>query len=41
MGIPDVDLVIAFTGGNYGDVAMFIPQRDYVPRYILPAVFDE
>ena len=38
MGIPDLDLVIAFYGGNYGDPALFIPQREYVPKYILPAV---
>lgn len=38
MGIPDLDLVIAFTGGNYGDPALFIPQRIYVPQFILPSV---
>jgi CubicO group peptidase (beta-lactamase class C family) len=38
MGIPDLDLVIGFTGGNYSDPALFIPQRVYVPEYILPAV---
>ena len=38
MGIPELDLVVAFYGGNYGDPALFIPQRVYVPQYILPAV---
>jgi CubicO group peptidase (beta-lactamase class C family) len=38
MGIPELDLVIAFTGGNYNDPALFIPQRVFVPQRILPAV---
>lgn len=38
MGIPDLDLVIGFTGGNYADRATFTAQRVYVPRYLLPAV---
>lgn len=38
MGIPELDLVIAFYGGNYSDPALFIPQREYVPKFILPAV---
>jgi len=38
MGIPDLDLVIAFTGGNYNDPVLFTGQRVYVPTYILPAV---
>jgi CubicO group peptidase (beta-lactamase class C family) len=38
MGIPALDLVIAFTGGNYNDPALFIPQRVFVPQFILPAV---
>lgn len=38
MGIPDLDLVIAFYGGNYNDPSLFIPQNVYVPEYILPAV---
>lgn len=38
MGIPALDLVIAFYGGNYGDRVLLIPQNVYVPRYILPAV---
>lgn len=38
MAIPDLDLVIAFYGGNYNDPSMFISQNVYVPQYILPAV---
>jgi CubicO group peptidase (beta-lactamase class C family) len=38
MGIPDLDLVIAFTGGNYADASLFIPGRVFVPQFILPAV---
>jgi CubicO group peptidase (beta-lactamase class C family) len=38
MAIPELGLVIAFTGGNYADAALFIPQRKWVPELILPAV---
>jgi len=38
MGIPALDLVIGFTGGNYNDPSLFIPQRMFVPEHILPAV---
>jgi CubicO group peptidase (beta-lactamase class C family) len=38
MAIPDLDLVIAFTGGNYAQAATFTSQRVFVPQYILPAV---
>jgi CubicO group peptidase (beta-lactamase class C family) len=39
MGVPELDLVIAFYGGNYSDPPIsFIPQREYVPRFILTAV---
>lgn len=38
MEIPELDLVIAFTGGNYGDPSHLIPQRKMVPEDILPAV---
>ncbi|HEV2707856.1 MAG TPA: serine hydrolase [Pyrinomonadaceae bacterium] len=38
LGIPELDLVIAFYGGNYADRGTFIPQWIYVPQYILPAI---
>jgi CubicO group peptidase (beta-lactamase class C family) len=38
IGIPDLDLVIAFYGGNYSDPIRSVPQKVYVPQYILPAV---
>jgi CubicO group peptidase (beta-lactamase class C family) len=38
LGIPELDLVVAFFGGNYGDPVSYVPQRVYAPRYILPAV---
>jgi CubicO group peptidase (beta-lactamase class C family) len=40
VGVPDLDLVIAFYGGNYSDPALYVPQRVYVPKHILPAVKD-
>lgn len=36
--IPKLDMVVLFYGGNYQDAATFIPQRRYVPQFILPAV---
>jgi CubicO group peptidase (beta-lactamase class C family) len=38
IGIPDLDLLIAFTGGNYADPVLFRSQREFVPQDILPAV---
>src|SRR5581483_11006953 len=38
MAVPELDLAIAFNGGNYSDAASAIPARDYVPQFILPAV---
>ena len=38
IGIPDLDLLIAFTGGNYADPVLFRSQREFVPDDILPAV---
>jgi CubicO group peptidase (beta-lactamase class C family) len=38
MVVPDLELVIGFWGGNYSDPALFIPQRKYVPEFVLPAV---
>ncbi len=38
MGIPELDLVVAFYGGNYSDPVMFRTQRQLVPEYVLPAI---
>jgi CubicO group peptidase (beta-lactamase class C family) len=38
--IPRLDMVVTFYGANYQDAATFIPQRQYVPRFILSAVTD-
>jgi CubicO group peptidase (beta-lactamase class C family) len=38
MAIPELDLAIGFTGGNYADAGTFTAGREYVPRYILPAL---
>jgi CubicO group peptidase (beta-lactamase class C family) len=38
MAVPELDLVIAFTGGNYSQAATFTSQRVFVPQYVLPAV---
>jgi CubicO group peptidase (beta-lactamase class C family) len=38
MGVPDLDLLVAFYGGNYGDPMTLMAQNVFVPGYILPAV---
>jgi CubicO group peptidase (beta-lactamase class C family) len=38
MAIPDLDLAIAFQGGNYSQPVARLAQEIYVPRFILPAV---
>jgi len=38
IGIPELDLLIAFTGGSYADAVLFRSQREFVPEDILPAV---
>src|SRR5882757_5421574 len=40
MGIPELDLVVAFYAGNYADSAGNVIQQTYVPKYILPAVIE-
>ncbi len=41
MVIPQLGLVIAMNGGNYGDrERTYLPQRVFVPRHVLPAVLD-
>lgn len=41
MGIPDLDVVAAFYGGNYNDRVIFQIQRRLVPEFVLPAVVGE
>ncbi|HEX8736607.1 MAG TPA: serine hydrolase [Pyrinomonadaceae bacterium] len=38
MGIPELDLVIAFYGGNYAHATALTARQIYIPQYILPAV---
>lgn len=38
MGIPELDLLIAFYGGNYSDSVMFRAQDVLIPDYILKSV---
>jgi CubicO group peptidase (beta-lactamase class C family) len=40
MEIPELDLVVGFTGGSYNDPSALIPQRQLVPEHILPAVVE-
>jgi CubicO group peptidase (beta-lactamase class C family) len=36
--VPDLDVVIAFFGGNYSDRVLFRAQEEFIPNYILPAI---
>ena len=38
IGIPELDLAIGFTGGNYSDRVMFTSGAVFVPQHLLPAV---
>jgi CubicO group peptidase (beta-lactamase class C family) len=39
MAVPELDLVVAFMGGNYSDVELLLSKTNpYVPESILPAV---
>ncbi len=40
IGIPALDLVIGFYGGNYNDNSKIPVNEDYVSKWILPAVED-
>ena len=40
MAIPELELVLAFYGGNYNAPGGRTAQRIYVPKYILPAIED-
>lgn len=37
MGVPELDLIIAFFGGNYSDRVLFRAQEVLVPEYVLMA----
>ena len=36
--VPKLDLVVAFYGGNYADRPARIPQQEWMPKFVLPAV---
>jgi CubicO group peptidase (beta-lactamase class C family) len=38
LAVPDLDLLVAFYGGNYGEPIAIMAQNVFVPSYILPAV---
>ncbi|MEW5251741.1 serine hydrolase domain-containing protein [Microbulbifer sp. 2201CG32-9] len=38
MGIPDLDLLVAFYAGNYSHKTFRKIQQEFVPQYILPAL---
>ncbi len=38
MGIPELELVVAFYAGNYSDPVLYKIQQEFVPEYILPAI---
>jgi CubicO group peptidase (beta-lactamase class C family) len=38
MGVPELDLAMAFFGGSYGDKGTYLAQDNFVPNFILPAV---
>lgn len=37
---PELDLVVAFFGGNYNSVGTFYSQRTLIPQYVLPSVLE-
>jgi CubicO group peptidase (beta-lactamase class C family) len=38
IGVPELDLLVTFYGGNYQDRVQHRLRDELVPRYILPAV---
>jgi filamentous hemagglutinin family protein len=38
MILPSLNMVVAFFGGNYSDPVFYVPQREYVPKHVLPMV---
>jgi CubicO group peptidase (beta-lactamase class C family) len=39
--IPALDMVVACYGGNYGDSSGWTMMREYIAKYILPALVDQ
>jgi CubicO group peptidase (beta-lactamase class C family) len=39
--VPELDMVIACYGGSYADRGGWVMIREYIPKYILPALKDE
>jgi len=38
MGVPELDLLVTFFGGNYNSKTLYRAQKEFVPDFILPAV---
>jgi len=38
--IPKLDLVFGCVAGSYSDSSTYIPQREFVPKYVLPMMLD-
>jgi CubicO group peptidase (beta-lactamase class C family) len=36
--IPDLSLVFCCNAGNYSDVGTYVPQREWIPKYVLPMI---
>lgn len=41
IGVPELDLLVAFYAGNYSDPVLYVFQNDLVPDYVLKAVQPE
>jgi len=40
--LPELDMVVVFSGGNYGEVQKFFRwESELLPQYIIPAVTDQ
>lgn len=38
IGVPELDLLVAFFAGNYSDPVLYRIQNEFLPEYVLPAV---
>jgi len=36
--VPELSLVFCCNAGNYGDSGTFIPQREWIPKFVLPMI---